>query len=452
MTAGTITIEGLSEETGESLDRLREWHELGLLPGDQVAFDRLHIERVGMIRFAADRGVSPRDLAALMNRQGDLLELFVGTLPTQGRGDSYTFDEAAATAGIDPGFMERMRAAAGLRDQPRAYPEDIEAMGWLSAAVQAGMPEEAVLQIVRVFGDSATRAAEAANRLFHAYVHEGFRAEGMSGPDLIAATQSVGEPLQALVEPAVLYFHRKAWERALKEDLLLHLAEEVTPPTAVPGQLVRTILFADLSGFTPLTEAMGDAVAARIANRFSELVRDAAAAHQGQVVKQIGDEFMLVFNDGAPAIACALAIERAASFEPNFPAVRSGAHSGPVLYREADYVGATVNLASRVASVAQGHQVVLTEEVRSQATGLPDVQFSFVGRRELKGVLEPIDLFLAEPVGDRPTKVSDPVCGMELDPSRAASEVTWEGSTYWLCSPDCLQRFAASPHRFAGRS
>ena len=393
--AGRITVGELAEETGVSEDVLLRWHELGLLAGDPSAFDRSHVQRVAMIRFAEERGISAEGLADLIERQGDLLGLFVETLVPLAEGGSYSFEEAAEKAGLDPGVVGRLRAAAGLQDQPRAYEDDVDAIGWLGMALRA-MPEEAVLQIVRVFTDSAGRAAEAANRLFHAYVHERFRAEGITGPELIAATQSAGQPLRDIVEPAVLYFHRKAWDRALREDFLLHLAEEVTPPSNVPGEIVRTVLFSDLSGFTPLTEAMGDSAAAAIVERFSELVRDAASTHHGQVVKQIGDEFMVVFADGGSAVAGALAIERSASAEPNFPAVRSGLHSGPLLYREADYVGATVNLASRIAAAAEGHQVLVTEAVRSQAADLAGVHFSYLGRHELKGVPEPVDLYLAE--------------------------------------------------------
>jgi hypothetical protein len=61
----------------------------------------------------------------------------------------------------------------------------------------------------------------------------------------------------------IAYLHRKAWERAFAEDLILHLAEEETAPSAVPGEFCRAFLFADLCSFTPLTEVMGDAAAAR---------------------------------------------------------------------------------------------------------------------------------------------------------------------------------------------
>jgi adenylate cyclase len=449
----SLTLADLAVETGEPEGRLRRWHEAGLLPGAPDSFDPSSIERVRLIQFAARRGIDPEDLADLQRRQGDLLGMFVdtlgGTLGPEGHTSSVPFDEAADQAGIDHGFVERMRASAGLRDQPRAYPEDVEAMGWLALAVQAGMPEEAVMQIVRVFTDSAGRAAEAANQLFHAYVHERFRAEGKSGPELIAATQAAGEPLQGIVEPAVVYFHRKAWGRALREDFLLHLAEEVTPPMDVPGELVRTILFADLSGFTPLTEAMGDVAAAEVVDRFSEIVRDAAATHHGQVIKQIGDAFMLVFTDATSSVACGLAIDRAASAEPTFPAVRMGAHMGSVLYREADYVGATVNVAARVVGEARGHQLVVTDAVRAESRGLENVEFTFLRRERLKGLPEPVELFVAGSASTSPDRIADPVCGMEVDPERAAAQLDWQERPYLFCSTRCLQQFVADPEAYA---
>ena len=95
-------------------------------------------------------------------------------------------------------------------------------------------------------------------RAVHLYVHESFRAEGMAGEELMRASQAVADPMIDLVEPAVLYFHRKSWERANREDLLLHLVEDMTPTSTVPGELVRTILFVDLCSFTSLTEEVGD--------------------------------------------------------------------------------------------------------------------------------------------------------------------------------------------------
>src|SRR5205807_6415725 len=144
--------------------------------------------------------------------------------------------------------------------------------------------------------------------------------------ELLAVTNAIAGPLLALVEPTVLYYHQKAWQHALREDMMLHLAEEATAPSAVPGEFTRAILFADLSSFTPLTEVMGDAAAAQVVARFSDIVRASAALCSGQVVKQIGDEFMLVFPDGRAAVSCGLEIAAKAAAESRFPALTIGAH------------------------------------------------------------------------------------------------------------------------------
>jgi adenylate cyclase len=362
-------------------------------------------------------------------------------LPRTGR----SVEDAAQAVGLAPEVVRRLWSALGLGDQPEVYDEDIEALGRLRIALDAGLPETALTQIVRVFADAAGRIAEAESRLFHYYVHERFRAQGLTGAQLTTATETVAAPLIELIEPTLLYFHSKAWERAQRDDLLVHLTEDATTPGDVPGEIEATILFVDLSGFTPLTEVMGDPAAASLVERFSHLVRAAAGRHHGTVVKQIGDEFMLVFTHPTSAVSCGLTIEAAVSAEPQFPAVRQGAHTGRVLYREGDYIGATVNVAARVAAEADRHQLLITPTLRAQATDLGDVTFTPIGARNLKGIADTIELFDVHPSGDPPVRVIDPVCLMELDPTQCEYQLSWRGAQLHFCSQDCLTRFVATP-------
>jgi len=221
----------------------------------------------------------------------------------------------------------------------------------------------------------------------------------------------------------------------------------------VPGQLTAAIVFVDLSSFTPLAEAMGDVKAAEVLERFSRLVRDAAGRSDGRVVKQIGDAFMLVFPDSRSALTCALEIERRTMAEPQFPAVRSGVHRGRVLYREGDYVGVNVNLASRLAASAERHQVLVTGAVRHEAGGLAGVEFVGLGKRRLKGIAEGLELFAARPAeATARERLVDQVCGMELRPTEVAARLALEGKEFAFCSQECLRRFVAAPdvYRVAG--
>jgi class 3 adenylate cyclase len=386
-------------------------------------------------------------MARYCEEHGDWLEVFVRWGIRSGQDVAYDRAEMARRTEIDAEVLDRIQAAAGLRDRRYGYEDDLESVRLVATALKFGFPLEALLQILRVASDSMGRVSEAMTRLFHVHVHERFRAAGLSGPELMAATQNLADPMSELVEPTVLYFHRKAWERANREDMILHLLEEAAPPSAVPGEIVRTILFVDLSSFTPLTEAMGDAAAASIVERFSDMVRDKAADCDGQVLKQIGDEFMLVFPDPQRAVSFGIGMQQVAAAEPRFPALRIGAQSGSILYREGDYVGANVNLAARVTSAAQRHQFLVTDAVR-QAVDLEGVEFDLVGSRSLKGVSEPVDLFEVRTGEERAIRTPDPVCGMELDEDSAEARLAWQGRHLLFCSEGCLRRFLQDPDRY----
>jgi GGDEF domain-containing protein len=174
--------------------------------------------------------------------------------------------------------------------------EDVQALRTLKLAEDAGFPEDALVQLARVYADALGRVAEAEVRLFHFHIHERLKAQGLSGQALVAATTAARDRGSPMMEPALVYFHRRGLERAMQEDALLHLQDDADR-FAHPGQLRAAIAFVDLASFTPLTEAMGDEAATQVLGRYGRLVREAVRRHDGRIVKQIGDAFMLLFLD-----------------------------------------------------------------------------------------------------------------------------------------------------------
>ena len=69
--------------------------------------------------------------------------------------------------------------------------------------------------------------------------------------------------------------------------------------------------------------------------------------------------------------------------------MRIGAHHGPVLYREGDYYGSTVNIAARVTSVAAAGDFVVTDAIRRDGS---DNGFESIGAHAVKGIKDPIEL------------------------------------------------------------
>src|SRR3954468_22066486 len=140
-----------------------------------------------------------------------------------------------------------------------------------------------------------------------------------------------------------------------------------------------TFVFADIAGFTALTEAHGDHDAAALVADFCRSVRAELPASGGTEVKTIGDAVMLTIPDPAAAIRLGLRITHELMRGQGAPAVRVGVHPGPAAGRDGDYCGAAVNLAARVSGEASG-EVLLTASTAARAPHLEGVLYEPRGR------------------------------------------------------------------------
>ena len=165
---------------------------------------------------------------------------------------------------------------------------------------------------------------------------------------------------------------------------------EVTPP-------IPAVLFADLSGWTDLTSRIGDEAALSLRDRLFGPLKQIIQKHKGWVVKTIGDELMCLFNSAQEAARAALDMQRHAeranrrAKEP-LP-LRIGMHAGPVVKKDNDIEGNTVNIAARVVAASQPERILLT---RAAAERLHEdlSQLLRTWRSEaFKGKPETFDLF-----------------------------------------------------------
>ena len=144
------------------------------------------------------------------------------------------------------------------------------------------------------------------------------------------------------------------------------MVEKNDRPGEAGGGRHTTVLFADVTGSTRLYEQAGDAKAVDAIGRCIEALRKAAEACGGRVVKTIGDEVMALFPTPDAAADAAtrmhLAVETLPAVEGQKLAVRVGFHSGPVVQRNDDIFGDTVNLASRLVQQAVRGQVLTCDD------------------------------------------------------------------------------------------
>jgi len=157
-------------------------------------------------------------------------------------------------------------------------------------------------------------------------------------------------------------------------------------PTAPPA-----VVFVDLSGYTRATEEHGDEVAVRFASTLQRKAEAAAAENEGRLVKLLGDGAMLAFPDAGRGLDAAVALVRVLSGEGGLSA-HAGVHTGPVVQRDLDLFGRTVNLAFRLAEAAGPGEVLVSEAVVG-AVDSPSVRFEPADGTPLKGVTGRTSLF-----------------------------------------------------------
>jgi adenylate cyclase len=208
-------------------------------------------------------------------------------------------------------------------------------------------------------------------------------------------------------------------------------------------------MFADLAGFTALTEAHGDADASALAHRFETLVRGRLPAG-ARLVKMMGDAAMVVADDDLPLVLMARDLLTAVDELPGRPAVRIGIHAGEAIERDGDYWGHAVNVAARLAARAEPCEILTTGEIKAriESSSPPSgLIFEPLGAQQLRNVSETLELFaIHTECAEFPT---DPVCRMRLADSEGVATVHFGGRTYHFCSLDCTSKFAASPGAYA---
>lgn len=122
----------------------------------------------------------------------------------------------------------------------------------------------------------------------------------------------------------------------------------------------RTFVFLDLSGFTNYTAAFGDDAAGRLLSAFRTIVREVASERGVRIAKWLGDGCMVVAVEQTDAIVFALDLHARSSDVCSPATVRAGIATGyALLFEGDDYIGSSVNMASRLCDTAQRHQVLI---------------------------------------------------------------------------------------------
>jgi adenylate cyclase len=308
-----------------------------------------------------DLGATEEDIAEA-EQDGTLALLAVERLlaPT---GIRYTLHEVATRTRLPAAQIELIWRSLGY-PQPRpgepAFNDlDVELLSTVGDMMASEVTSpELVVQMSRVIGSSTARIASA-----HVDVIAGRSGVlppvgGCEGLDrqltddrLIANSAAVLELIPKVIEVA--------WRRHV------HAAARRRMTLAETGsEQLGAVGFADLVGFTALSQQMSEAELAGVVDQFEDLCFDVVTAGGGRVVKMIGDEVMFTVDAPEAAAEMALALAEGTRAADELSDVRVGLAYGPVIERESDLYGPVVNLASRITAIAFPGSIVVSRELR----------------------------------------------------------------------------------------
>jgi adenylate cyclase len=311
-----------------------------------------------------------------------------------GSTDRYTAAQVAEMTGIDEEFLARVRRAMGLpipdSDEAVYSDRELESTRQIHIARAAGIPDEEMLDLMRVLGRGLSQVAE----LLRAVPLKLVLQPGMSEAELAQSYARAAEQLYPLVDPLVGNVLALHMRHATQSTVVSELERS---GGQLPGSREISVAFADLVGFTRLGEDVPPDELGRLAVRLEALATEAATPPV-RLVKTIGDAAMLASPEPEPLLASALGLIEAADGEgEHFPQLRAGAALGQAVPRAGDWYGHPVNLASRITSVARPGSLLVDAELRESAGEA--YRWSFAGERRLKGVRGPVRLFRARPLG-----------------------------------------------------
>ncbi len=385
-----LSTKQAAERVGVTPATLRRWVRAGVIPqvdgsGEWSTAAVAHARIVARLRERGHRLAQIRE-AGEQGRlaYGYIEEMFAGAERR------HTLKEASRETGLEPELIERFWVTLGLPagGVDQLTDDDLQALRYVASVVEAGFPLVAFLQLVRVYGQSLAQIADAEVRLFHLYVHEPLMREGVPGLQMAEEMQALAGDLLPLASPLMDYMHQRYLVHFVEQDVVGHMEAELEGDELGHGRVRVAIAFADLAGYARFTEEAGDEEALSSVERFVEGVSN-TLPDDARVVKTIGDEVMVVGHDVNALVDWAVGF--LGLFDER-PEPRIGIHYGTALYRDGDYYGREVNLASRVVARARGAEVLVSDAVVDAVRGAAHLTFEGIGQVKLKGFEEPRQL------------------------------------------------------------
>jgi adenylate cyclase len=384
-----MTLAEASERVGVTAATLRRWTRSGLIPQHDGEWSPAAVGQARVVAKMRERGHTLREIRRA-TEEGRLAFGFLEDLfPSDQK--RFTLEQATRETGIEPSLIERLVGGLGIPPGQRTgvSEDELQLLRYVAAALDSGFPLVALLQLVRVYGQAMARVADAEVRLFHLYVHEPLMRSGSTGVEMAEQMHSISRQVLPLAAPVFDQLHQRYLQHFVEQDVVGHMESDLDGSAIDLGRMRVAIAFADLAGYTRLTEEEGELTAVDAVERFVDSV-EFTLPDDARIIKTIGDEAMIIGSDAGTLTDWAVGFQ---SMQSERPLPRIAIHSGVALYRDGDYYGRDINIASRVAARSAGGEVLVTRPVVEQAG--THLEFERIGEVRLKGFTDSTEVFIA---------------------------------------------------------
>jgi adenylate cyclase len=355
---------------------LEPWEAAGLYDAD--APDA--VERRELLEYLASLGLSVDDVADAAARRR-IGQLAADKILFGDAGPTLTIRDIAARVDLPEPLVRRIVRAFGTADSdaPIFHEAHVQVFEAFTVGTQI-FDEAATLQFSRTLGAATARVSEGAVGLFLSNVSPRLHARHATELERV---RSAADAVRAfLLIPGLLdVLVRQQFVESIRRLGLLEVGDE--------GEVSMVVGFVDLVASTTLAHRVSSAELTRALGDFESLAIDAALAHDARVVKQIGDEVMLVAPDATRLSDVVLDLIDATRRHPILGDARGGAAAGEVAPRDGDYFGPVVNRAARLVGVATDGALYADDAV---AAALARDRYDVVplGPQPLKGFDDPV--------------------------------------------------------------
>ena len=278
---------------------------------------------------------------------------------------------------------------ANVTDQDVAFTDaDSQALARVVGLVRDGLIDEpTAIAFARALGQTTDRLV---SWHIEALLEHLATIAGSRDPDLAVAHVA---DLAADLEKLLIYSWRRQMAAAVAR------LSQGSKGAGTASSTALTVGFADLVSYTRLSQRLQQRELGILVQRFEGLASDVITAGGGRVIKTIGDEVLFTADDAAAGAVIALSLSEQMAVDDVVPDVRVGLAHGTVLRSLGDVYGSTVNLASRLTSLAQPGTVVTDPATGSTLARHPDLVLVPQRARHVRGFgqLQPLLVARAGP-------------------------------------------------------